>query len=103
MDTEEARTELNRRLNILSSNTPRLTKRDLRSGLANLNQRKEIEKNRREIEGQKSNIRTQLCNLDKVNTFYTMGESEEPEYDLGIFKQPSMGKTRKTRGRGYFW
>lgn len=104
MNQEEARNELNRRLNILNSKSvPTINKRDLRGGMSNINQRKNIVNFSRNIEREKVNTLNLLNNLDNQIFSAMSGESGEQEINLDMFKEPSMNKLRKSKGRGYFW
>jgi len=102
MDTEEARIELNRRLNILNSQRIRtISKQDLRKGLSNINQRKEVDRFSRDVSNRKIDCLRKLNELD--NNFSAFSGESEQDIDLGMFHNPSMNKMRKSKGRGYFW
>jgi hypothetical protein len=99
MNRETATIELNRRLNLLKPKE--INKRDLRNGLSNLNQRKEIGSYNKKIESE----RTKTINkLNSLKSFVTSsGDSEyiEPEISLDIFNKPNLKTTRRA-GIG-FW
>jgi hypothetical protein len=108
MNTEEAKIELNRRLNILNEQKiPKITKRDLRKGMSNLNQRKEIGRYSKNINQQKRNCLNLLNEIEnppvKIGIMSEGSSEPETEYILGVFNNPQIKNTRKRTGRGYFW
>ena len=99
MNREQAKTELRRRLNILSQKkVPEINKVMLRGGMQNINQRKEIGRFKKEIDAEK-----QVCSvkLKEINNLLSIeNENEEPEISLSMFKEPKLRNVKIGR---YDW
>jgi hypothetical protein len=90
MNTNEARQEINRRLNILNQKPiPIKNKLILRGGMSNINQRRDTTKYAKEIGTQKEEYSKKLSFLNSLSIL-----DEQAEIDLGTFNEP--------RWRGWF-
>lgn len=105
MDVLELRKNLNQKIRDLNSKkVPKIDKRMLRD-ISSRVQRKQIGRFLSDLKKQEEGYRKQLNFLDELERERKVFQNNEESFDseFRFFKEPVVGRSRKVKGRGYWY